>query len=160
MQDYCEKIVQQCSLIDNDNIVMLQNIPSKAVVGLLLHHIDRINQHEIPMLVYVDRNLKVAGLCDSDICEALGVLLDNALEATQFSKSPVIAVEIRTHGNGLRILVRNSVSLDEKVDYEKYSKLGHAGIGLESVRNLLAKHNEYLNIRQVGQYVEARVLAG
>ncbi len=160
MQDYYKEIVQRCTLINNENIVMLQNIPSKAVVGLLLHHINRINQHEIPMLVYVDRNLKLTGLRESDVCEALGVLLDNALEATQFSKSPSIAVELRNHGNGLEIVVRNSVSLDEKVDFEKSSKPGHDGVGLESVRNLLEKHNAYLNIRQVGQYVEAQILAG
>lgn len=160
MQDYYKEIVQRCSLINNENIVMLQNIPSKAVVGLLLHHIDRINQYEIPMLVYVDRNLKLIGLRESDVCEALGVLLDNALEATQLSKSPSIAVEMRNHGNSLEVVVRNSISLDEKVDFEKSSKPGHEGVGLESVRNLLEKHNAYLNIRQVGQYVEAQILAG
>lgn len=160
MQDYYKEIVQRCSLINNENIVMLQNIPSKAVVGLLLHHIDRINQYEIPMLVYVDRNLKLTGLRESEVCEVLGVLLDNALEATQLSKSPSIAVEMRNHGNSLEIVVRNSISLDEKVDFEKSSKPGHEGVGLESVRNLLEKHNAYLNICQVGQYVEAQILAG
>ena len=75
-------------------------------------------------------NLKLTGLRESEVCEVLGVLLDNALEATQCSKSPAIAVEMRNHGNSLEIVVRNSVSLDEKVDFEKSSKPGHEGVGL------------------------------
>ena len=160
LQGYYKDIVHRCSLINNENIVMLQNIPSKAVVGLLLHHIDKINQAEIPMTVYVDRNFKLNGLRDTDVCEILGVLLDNALEAAQQSAVPSVSVEMRNLGNSLEMIVRNSIASTEKIDFAVSSKPGHEGIGLESIRTLLGKRGAFLNMRSDGQYVEAQILVG
>ena len=160
MQEYYKEIVHRCSLINNENIIMLQNIPSQAVIGLMLHHIDKINQAEIPITVYADKHLNWGRIRESVICEALGVLLDNAFEAAQSSPSPSISVEMRNQNESgsLEIIVTNSVDRTASIDFSATTKPGHAGIGLAGVQALLEKNGAFLNIRQVGQYVEAQIL--
>lgn len=159
MQDYYREIVRRCSLINNENIIMLQNIPSQAVVGLLIHHIDKCTRKEIPVTIYADRYLKWSGLRDTDACEVLGVLLDNAYEATEQSASPMVQVEMRNVDDAMEVIVRNTVDEKQVTDFLRSTKAGHSGIGLDSARAVLEKNNAYLNIRRNGVYVEAQILS-
>ncbi len=162
VKKYFDDLIHRCAMIQNDNIVMLENLQSPAVVGLLLRHIDLAGQEGIPLSIHVDRGMRWHGISDANICQILGVLLDNAREATMACTTPAILVEFRNIDATAEIVIRNTFDfMGEEPDFSRSSKPDHLGVGLASVREALKKRNNaFLNIRPVGQYIEAQLLIG
>lgn len=159
IQAYYDEMVQRCRLIHNENIVMLQNLTSPALTGLILHQIDTANQQEIPIDIYIQKGVHRCGLSDAQLCQVIGVLLDNAREAAQESETPYMALEMRNIGHSFEVIVRNTFCLPPPENFQHSTKIGHEGIGLQSVRDILKRNaHAHLNLRVEGQYVIAQLI--
>ena len=87
-----------------------------------------------------------------EFCRILGILLDNAIQATQECDERVITVTIRKDTRCKRqLLIIENTYKDKEIDTEKiyekgYStKEGNTGLGLWEVRQILTK-NTNLNL--------------
>ena len=166
IQEYYSNLVSTCAMVNNENVVSLQRIPSLAVSALLLNKIQAANDQKIPFYLYTDEELIYRGLKDKEMCEILGVLLDNALESASGSSAPLITVEFHNAQNDMEIVVRNTFDeqaiclLDDDILFSTVSsKEGHAGIGLSTVQGILKRSGTSLfNIFMRGRYVEASLL--
>lgn len=158
IQAYYDEMVQRCRLIHNENIVMLQNLTSPALTSLILHQIDAANQEEIPIDVYIQKGIHRRGLSDAQLCQVMGVLLDNAREAARESAAPYISLEMRNIDHSLEVIIRNTFGAVTPT-FQQSSKANHEGLGLQSVRDILRTNpHANLNLRAEGQYVVAQMV--
>lgn len=158
IRQYYEQMASTCRIINNENVLALQRIPSIPVHSLLMEKIKSANEQKIPFYVYTDENLIWRGFRDSEMCEVLGVLVDNALEATKDSAAPLVTLELHNAENDMEVVVRNTCRNIEHV-FEPSSKPGHEGLGLTSLRGILARHtNALFNLFTQGRFVEAHLL--
>ena len=158
IREYYERMTATCRIINNENVVALQRIPSVPLHTLLMEKIQAANGRGIPFYVYTDADLIWRGLRDSEMCEALGVLLDNALEAAGESAAPLVTVELHNAGPDMETAVRNTCRDVERA-LAQPGKAGHEGLGLMSLKKLLDKHpNAVFNLYTRGRFVEAQLL--
>lgn len=108
----------------------------------------QIIEHNIPFSVEI--NAKIVDLPGSEITTAriIGILLDNALEATIKQANPYIQFALLKHGEkSYEIVVSNSIDhifdINKAVKLGKTSKAGHQGIGLSNVTELVNDDNHY-----------------
>jgi hypothetical protein len=161
---YYAEMCASCALVNNDNIASLEQVPSPAVRTLLLNHINNARQLDLPLNIYVQNDLVIPRvLSEPDLCQILGVLLDNAIEAANEAAERNVALEMRNIDGGLEVIVRNSyagqVSPQLLSSGGKSTKEGHSGQGLASCHRILArKRNAHLNFWVTGQHVQAQLL--
>lgn len=156
---YYRQMVEQCQLINNENVVALRRIPSLPVTTLLVNKLSLASQQRIPFIVTVSEDVKWRTLRESDLTQMLGVMLDNALEAAAGSAAPYVAFEACNVDGALSLTVRNTCPPGEMPVFGEdipSTKPGHSGLGLKSLRRMAARHRNVLfNIYPVGRYVEA-----
>lgn len=118
----------------------------------------RVNQEAIPMDVYIQKGVHRRGLSDAQLCQVMGVLLDNAREAAKESAAPYISLEMRNIDHSLEVIIRNTFGADTPT-FQQSSKAHHEGLGLQSVRDILRTNpRANLNLRAEGQYVVAQMV--
>ncbi len=158
IREYYERMADTCRIINNENVTAIQRIPSLPIHSLLMAKIQAANAENIPFYVYTDDNLIWRGWNDKDMCEALGVLLDNALEAARDSAAPLVTFELHNAGNDMETVVRNTCR-DINTVLNKPSKEGHDGLGLISLKKMVDKHaNSIFNLYTKGRFIEAHML--
>lgn len=162
IEAYYHQMVEQCQLINNENLVALKRLPSMAVSALLLNKVQQANASHIPFYITVDESIIWRGLRDSEMTQILGVLIDNALEAARESNSPYVAFEACNMNNALSLIIRNTYRPGEPpvISTDQPStKAGHEGVGLRSIQRILAHNpNVLFNLYPYGRYVEASLL--
>ncbi len=102
------------------------------------------NQKHIFMEVNI-KNGTDFQISPAEIAVLFGNLLDNAIEATQFTKDKRITLDIQTNEGYLIISIKNSIKTsilqtNEELVTSKSDKELH-GIGIKSVKNIVNKHN-------------------
>ena len=167
IEKYYQNLVLTCSLINNENVTALQRIPSLAVNSLLLNKIKAANGEKIPLYVFTDSDLVYRAPREKDMCEILGILLDNAEEGARKCSSPLITVEFHNTENSMELVVRNTFD-ESGLDPEnheqdillstKSQKTGHEGIGLQTIYQYVNSHSGTLfNLYVRGRYAEANL---
>lgn len=160
---YYNEMEKRCALVNNENIIMLERLNQPAFSSVLLHATDAAAKRELPFSLYVQEGLKPAhGLNDAEICQVLGVLVDNALEAAAEAQDPFVLIEMRNVDGMLEVLVKNTfLGPVDEIQFRSgsSSKPGHAGVGLASCYDLLEhRRGALLNVDVGGQYVRAQLL--
>ena len=159
---YYDQMVEECQLINNENVIALKHIPSPAVGALLLNKLQEANKQHIPFYITVGAQVHWSGLRDNDLTQLLGILVDNALEAAAESAAPHVALEISGQNGVFSLIVRNSYHGDPPVinpTCAVSTKAGHDGLGLHSINRILRRYRNVLfNIYTIGRYVEASLL--
>lgn len=159
IRSYYWEMTEKCALVNNENIVALERIANPAVSALLLRAVERARQENLPIQLYVQNGLRIGrGLSDSDLCEVMGVLLDNAIEAALQAKVKLVTVEMRNIDHAMELIVKNTyagaVTESQLLGSAVSTKPGHSGQGLKSVRDILKRNRKaFLNLQVSGQYV-------
>ncbi len=130
--DYLPHIL---SYIDTGNTVFDAVVNSKIAI---------CNQKHIFMEVNI-KNGTDFQLSQTEIAILFGNLLDNAIEAAEFTDEKRITLDIRTNEGYLIISVKNSIKssvlhTNEELATSKSDKKLH-GIGIKSIKNVVNKHN-------------------
>ena len=161
LRAYYQRMVENCQIINNENVVALRRIPSVPVSALLLNKVQQANGCDIPFFVTVEERIAWGGLGDDKMTQVVGALVDNAIEAAMASDAPYVAFEAGNKDGMLVLTVRNTYSGEPPVFTDSIisSKEGHEGLGLKSVRRIV-RHTRsgVFNIYTRGRYVEASVM--
>ena len=166
LQDYYREMTLKCALVNNENIAALEKVRHPAVSALLLHAVNWARELELPLNLYIqDGVLFGRGLRSGELCQVLGVLVDNAIEAASAAAERFVSVEIRRVGSAVEIIVKNTyagtVRQSDLLSGGHSTKEGHQGQGLNSCYALLQKKRHVLlNFFVSEQYVQAQLLLG
>ena len=164
IRDYYRELTDRCALVNNENIVALQRLCSPTVSSLLLRFLERAQEENLPVNLYVQDGMRFArALPDAELCEILGVLLDNALEAAVHAKVRHVSIEMRSVGGDSEVIIKNTYAghvTEAQLTRDCGSgKPGHSGCGLAGCRRLLARRKKaFLNMQVSMQYVCAQLL--
>lgn len=129
---YYEQIAHQCAQINNDNVLTLQKINDAALSTLLLRKLARCQELHLPIYLHASGPLCFNKALSPALCQAMGVLLDNAIEAAADSLYPRIIVHMDCKEKHTEIHVVNTFPATMDVDdflrgNTVSTKAGHAG---------------------------------
>lgn len=102
------------------------------------------------ILLAIEINNEISSLPGSEVKTAriIGILLDNAIEATKNQKKPYVQIALLQHDENLyELIVANSlgapVDINKAMKFEHSTKQGHQGIGLSNVMKLVDHDQHY-----------------
>ncbi len=161
---YYEQLIEKCALVNNDNVLALRRVTQPALNGLLLRVLDHARERSIPLQLHAEEGLNPCRRINAvDLCQIVGVLADNALEAAEKAEIRYVGISLSAlAGGGMELLVRNTYAGEvhiEQLRREDSAPNGERGHGLPSCHAILRKNKSvFLNFHVSGQYVEAQLL--
>ncbi len=145
LKDYFYKTILHCAPVLSDDgftLGRLHLLEDDAVKSLLYMKIVAILNHKIHLNLEITEKVPVLPIDSIILCQILGILLDNALEAALVSSEKSLQITIVTTDSSVLFSISNStlplpvpVAALLKPGYS--SKEGHEGIGLAIVDELL-----------------------
>lgn len=145
---YYSQIQKDVTKINNLGALNSDVINNPAVFILISSKYSKALELGIDMNINVFLDLNKLNMKIYEFTRVLGILLDNAIEASKECEEKIINIEIRKETNRNRqLLTIENTYTDKDIDTEKifekkYStKSGNSGLGLWEVRQILKKNN-------------------
>ncbi|MBC2019057.1 sensor histidine kinase [Listeria seeligeri] len=131
---------------NNYKISLLQNIHVIELKGLLAVKLIRAQELKIDAILEVVEPIDKIAMDSIDLCKAVGILLDNAVEAALTCENPVIRIAFVKKGDSTLIVFANSLPMNMppvyKIFEEGFSTKGEGcGLGLASLREIMQKYS-------------------
>lgn len=133
-------------IMETDNLMAIRNINNAALYGIISSKVNRAAGSDIHMQVFIIGEVnEIPNIKISNLCEILGIFLDNAIEACIESSKKIVNLTIKNNDDYTQFLIENSFNEDkmnlEKLGQQGYSTKGNnRGMGLYIVNRLLAKN--------------------
>lgn len=133
-------------------------IPTGGLRGLLYSKMVVMKNKNISYRLYVDKKINskliknISSKTILDICQIIGVFIDNAIEAVENCDNKMIIVNIYKLGDIVIEIINN---FTEEFDINKIDKLGYTtkngmhGYGLSLVNKILKANSDLLNERTI-----------
>lgn len=145
---YLNEIVTTTESLTNTAIF---NIKNAGLFGIVSSKIDKSYKMGVKF------DLETIGVIDSipnvrisELCEVIGIYLDNAIEAAHTSANKIVEMTVTTIGTDIELTIKNSCEVApaiNKIKIDGYSTKGSdRGHGLSIVENILKKYTEILDI--------------
>ena len=146
-----------------DLVSLRRDIHREPEVGLHLPRTQQkildANEAGVPFYVHIDEELNWHGWRDADMCQLLGVLLDNACEAAMLSDAPYISLEFHNLRQGMEVVVRNTWGEKKEEVQPTIDTAPSRGLGLLSVQALLKRYpRTTFSLYHRDRYVEAHLI--
>ncbi len=152
LNKYYSQIQKDINKVNNLSALNTESINNPAVFALISSKYDTALKLDIEMNINVFLDLNTLNMKIYEFTRALGILLDNAIEASKECSEKIINIEIRKDSKRNRqVLIVENTYADKEIDTDKifekrYStKLGNTGLGLWEIRQIL-KRNNNLNL--------------
>ena len=148
LQKYFNKLVKECNHMNIIDILSKQLTDNPAIYGILLNKYKIATENNIQMNIDIFVSLNNFGDKAYTISRMLGILLDNALEATNECENKIINVQFMKEENRNRslIIVENTYEnkdIDTNRIFDKHyttkKDKGNTGLGLWKIRDILRK---------------------
>ena len=145
-----EILLEHQNVKDEDILSDLRKIPSGGLQGILYFKLLKAKEENIPYIIefgpeihaQLFQYLDISTL--RDICNILGVFLDNALESTILTKNPSLSIYVYLENKTLVFQITNSFTglIDlSKMGKKRYTTKGKEhGYGLMMVQQILRKN--------------------
>ena len=151
LQKYIDSLIEECDRTNIMDVLNEQISKSPAICGVLINKLKVAETKNIKMNVEIFSNLEAFNEKSYVVSRILGILLDNAIEASGSCKEKKI-VNIRFSSESCKnknsIIIENTY-VDKELDTEKifeknYStKIGNSGLGLWKVKDILKKDSSF-----------------
>ena len=152
LEKYYSQLLKDCQEVNNLTGLNPESINNPAIYSLLASKYYLATEKGIEFDLDIFMDLTSIDMKIYEFCRILGILLDNAIQATQECEEKHITVTIRKDNRCKRqLLVIENTYKEKDIDTEKifekgYStKEGNTGLGLWEVRQILLK-NTNLNL--------------
>lgn len=152
LKDYYSGLMEDCKKVNNLAILNPELINNPAVYSLLTSKYHKAEELNIKMNFEVFLDLTTLNIKTYDLSRILGILLDNAIEASSKCEEKIINITIRKDNKANRQLfvIENTYS-DKNIDTDRIFEKGYTskveednkshGLGLWEVRKILNKNN-------------------
>lgn len=152
LKNYYSQLLEDCQNTNNLSALTPELINNPTIYNVLATKYHKADEQGIKINLEVFLDLNTLKIKIYDFTRILGILMDNAIEATKECDEKVINLIIRNEQNKNRqvVIIENTyknkdVNLDLIFDKGVTSKPGNTGLGLWKVREILKK-NENLNL--------------
>ncbi len=157
---YISTLINQKESFNNEILDETLRLPKGGIRGLIYCKIIYMKDNNINYNLNVDKNItskllnKLSDKDMVDICQILGVLLDNAIESAVCSKTKTINIGLHYQDSIFEIIIVNSY--DNKLNIGRDNVLkttkgkGH-GYGLQLVRRIIAKNDKLSNSCEIAK---------
>lgn len=148
LKNYMSEIVHEEKKESAFNSLMLLKIRNAGLFGLITNKLQYALDKNVDLNVLIEDEISEVGIKISDLCEILGILLDNAIEAASESEEKLVRLIIKKIDKSISFSLENSVveMPDIKRIYEKsYSTKGEdRGMGLWFLNNIIKKNKNVM----------------
>lgn len=144
LKEYIDKLCQTQNIALAVNREALAQIKNGAVAGLLASKMLMAEKSKISFKLTINGELTKVNMQLMELCEVLGILLDNAVEAAAASEGKYVRVVIDTAESGAFFHIENTI--DKKPNISQLFEKGYttkkdgSGIGLYIAETLLQKY--------------------
>ena len=150
LKKYYNQLLEECNKTNNLYALSPKVINHPAIYHMLAtkyYEADKENV-EINLNVFLDLNEIETRMKIYDFTRILGILLDNAIEASKVCEKKVINVTFRKEiSNDMIVVIIQNTYTNKDVDTEDIYKKGvsskenHSGLGLWKIRQILMRNN-------------------
>ena len=152
LKKYYSQLLKDCDQVNNLTALNPSIINNSAIYNVMAakyHRADELGV-QINLAIFMDLNEIEQHMKIYEFTRILGILMDNAIEATSECKDKVIHVTFRKEENRKRmVMIIENTYLDKDVDIDRIfdkdfstkSKETNSGLGLWEVRQVLKKNN-------------------
>lgn len=146
LEVYFNQVLNQSESMRNLTLSGLEKIMDLPLKSILAIKLNNATSKNISIEVYVPRSFKMYNIELCDLCEMLGVFLDNAIEECEkvLEKTPKILVSFERDYENSIITIENTYH--EKPELSDLYKMGvstkgeNRGVGLVSVQKIIERH--------------------
>ncbi len=146
LEKYFNSVIKDCHHINTVELLNYQVIDNPALYAVLLNKYTIAKENNIMMNIDICMSLSAFEEKAYNISRILGILLDNAIEATNECKERIINVQFYKERNKNLIVIENTF-VDKNIDTDKmYEKgfsskkaKGNSGLGLWKIKNIIRK---------------------
>lgn len=150
LKKYFKKLMIECNEIKNVENLSPKIIQDPAIYSLLLNKYNIAQELGIKVNFEIAFNFSKISDNSYDISRILGILLDNAIEASEECDEKVINIRFIEKRNIKGICIENTYDKNKEIDTNKIfeknfttkNKNGNQGIGLWEVKKILNKNKE------------------
>ena len=152
LKDYYSGLMEDCKKVNNLAILNPELINNPAVYSLLTSKYHKSEELGIKMNFEVFLDLTTLNIKSYELSRILGILLDNAIEATSKCEEKEINIIIRKDNKSNRqLFIIENTYINKDVNTEKIFEKGYTsktdtdkknhGLGLFEIRKILKKNN-------------------
>lgn len=148
LKKYYSQLQGDCQKVNNLYLLNPSIVNNDGIYNLITKKYQDADNKNIKVNMSFLLDLKTLNMPIYEFARILGILLDNAIEASSETKDKIINLTFRNDFKSSRQLVVientfNDNNLDTEKIYEKgtSSKENHTGLGLWTVRKIIKKHN-------------------
>lgn len=153
LKKYFSRLLSECNYIQSIETLNPEVITNPAIYSLLLNKYNVATEKGIKLSIEIMFDLSEISDYSYDISRILGILLDNAIEASLETEEKKIDVKFSSKNNIRYIVIENSYNSEKDIDtckiFEKNfttkKENENKGIGLWNVQKILKK-NEMLEL--------------
>ena len=147
LKKYYKQLLQDCNQVSNLGSLNPNSINNPAVYSVLANKYYKADNLGIKITLdsFIDFNNLYMGIYE--FTRILGILMDNAIEASSECKNKFIHVEIRNDASRNRqLLIIENTFIDKNINMDKIYEKGYStkpnntGLGLWEVEQILRKH--------------------
>lgn len=154
LEKYYDKIVDECHINNNLSTLNPKIINNPAIYNILAAKYYKADELGITINLQIFINLNDLKMDIYDFCRILGILLDNAIEASEKCDEKIINIEFQDikPKKCQSFTIENTYS-NKNIDISKLSEKGYTsktndkeshGIGLWQVSKIIKKHNNII----------------
>lgn len=167
--NYIDTIVEN-KLKDNDKVMLdTSKIPAGGLRGLIYSKVLLMKNLKIDYEIEISSAVRTVDLINNinestmlDICQIIGVYLDNSIQAVQNLKEKYINVEMYLNNSTLIISISNTyegtIDLD-KIDERGYTSKGQGhGYGLTLSKEIIDNNKKLSNEKRVSKGIFTQIL--
>lgn len=147
-KEYIDKISE--NLAKFDMIIDVENDFLNAILNFKLSIAQKRG-----IAVVCDSVSSIDGIEDIDLCNIIGNILDNAIEAAEKCDKGMIEVSIRSDENKIHILIANSIGssvLTRNQELKSTKKDGFChGYGVKTIKSIAEKYNGFARFNEEGK---------
>lgn len=148
LKNYYSKLVEDCQQVNNLTALSPSVVNNPAIYNILANKYHMADELGIKIGLEVFMDLTNLNINSYELTRILGILMNNAIEASKECEEKIINVTFRKDKRRhMQLVIVENTYNDKDVDTEKiyekgYStKPGNTGIGLWEVRQIMRKHN-------------------
>ena len=164
---YINSLLDQNDKLKNNILIETLNLPECGIRGLIYNKLLVMQENDIKYILNIDKKIKtkvISGIDDYDIvdiCQILGVFLDNAIDEAKLIADKIISIDFHLAQNDLIISIVNNYKNELANNYNLKTTKGKGhGYGLKLVKKILERNNHLKNEREFskGLFVQKLIL--
>lgn len=138
---YYDQITKESRLISNENVTAILQIKNAPLSNLILSHIHLMAECNVPFSINIEKEIGDFSVKNVDLCQVLGIFLDNAREAAQKTENPLVNFDILKSDGIVEMYLYNTYVGKPTTT----AKNGERGKGLVYCQHILKKYKNILH---------------